>query len=50
MTKIGFLSFVHNGEYPSSATCTAADMLHQAIDLAVGAEEIGLGDTVSRFG
>lgn len=48
MTKIGFLSFGHYGEHTGSATRTAADMLHQAIDLAVGAEDIGLDGAYYR--
>lgn len=48
MTKFGFLSFGHWGDFPGSATPTAADMLHQAIDLAVGAESIGLDGAYYR--
>jgi len=46
--KIGFLSFGHwsPGEY--SRTRTAADMLHQSIDLAVAAEEIGVDGAYFR--
>lgn len=46
--KIGFLSFGHYGDYPGSKTRTGADMLHQAIDLAVGAEDIGLDGAFYR--
>ncbi|MFJ7018912.1 LLM class flavin-dependent oxidoreductase [Streptomyces sp. NPDC101117] len=48
MKKIGFLSFGHwsPGEY--SRTRTAADMLHQSIDLAVAAEEIGVDGAYFR--
>lgn len=48
MKKIGFLSFGHYGDYPGSRTRTGADMLHQAMDLAVGAEEIGLDGAFYR--
>lgn len=48
MTKIGFLSFGHWGEYAGSRTKTAQDMLHQAIDLSVGAEEIGVDGAYFR--
>ncbi|EON24002.1 MULTISPECIES: LLM class flavin-dependent oxidoreductase [Nocardioides] len=41
MKNIGFLSFGHWTPSPHSQTRTAADALHQAIDLAVAAEELG---------
>ena len=41
MKKIGFLSFGHWTPSPHSQTRTAADALHQSIDLAVAAEELG---------
>ncbi|WP_066737564.1 LLM class flavin-dependent oxidoreductase [Cupriavidus sp. D384] len=41
MKKIGFLSFGHWGQSPSSRTRTAADVLLQSIELAVAAEELG---------
>lgn len=41
MKKIGFLSFGHWTDSPHSATRSAADVLHQSIDLAAGAEEVG---------
>ncbi len=42
MTKrIGFLSFGHWSESPGSQTRNASDVLHQSIDLAVAAEELG---------
>lgn len=41
MKKIGFLSFGHWTDSPGSRTRTAADVLHQSIDLAVAAEEVG---------
>lgn len=39
--KIGFLSFGHWSASPHSETRSAADFLHQSIDLAVAAEELG---------
>jgi alkanesulfonate monooxygenase SsuD/methylene tetrahydromethanopterin reductase-like flavin-dependent oxidoreductase (luciferase family) len=39
--KIGFLSFGHWSASPHSKTQSAADVLHQSIDLAVAAEELG---------
>jgi alkanesulfonate monooxygenase SsuD/methylene tetrahydromethanopterin reductase-like flavin-dependent oxidoreductase (luciferase family) len=41
MKKIGFLSFGHWTPSPQSATRSAADALHQSIELAVAAEELG---------
>ncbi len=41
MKKIGFLSFGHWSPSPSSGTRSASDALHQSIDLAVAAEELG---------
>lgn len=41
MKKIGFLSFGHWTPHPDSQTRSARDVLHQSIDLAVAAEEIG---------
>ncbi|WP_040163256.1 LLM class flavin-dependent oxidoreductase [Microbacterium gorillae] len=41
MKKIGFLSFGHWTDHPDSGTRSASDVLHQSIDLAVAAEEIG---------
>ncbi|WP_134774551.1 LLM class flavin-dependent oxidoreductase [Ornithinimicrobium flavum] len=41
MKRIGFLSFGHWTPHPQSATRSAADVLHQSIDLAVAAEELG---------
>ena len=39
--KIGFLSFGHWSASPGSQTRSAADFLHQSIDLAVAVEELG---------
>ncbi|WOC11021.1 LLM class flavin-dependent oxidoreductase [Gordonia sp. MP11Mi] len=41
MKQIGFLSFGHWSDAPGSQARTAADVLHQSIDLAVAAEELG---------
>ena len=41
MKKIGFLSFGHWTPSPQSQARSAADVLHQSIDLAVAAEELG---------
>lgn len=39
--KIGFLSFGHWTPSPHSQTRSASDVMHQSIDLAVAAEEVG---------
>ncbi|HIT76078.1 MAG TPA: LLM class flavin-dependent oxidoreductase [Candidatus Avipropionibacterium avicola] len=41
MKKIGFLSFGHWSDALGSQTRSAADVMHQSIDLAVAAEELG---------
>ena len=41
MKKIGFLSFGHWNASRQSAARSARDVLHQSIDLAVAAEELG---------
>lgn len=46
--RIGFLSFGHYGTGRGSQTNTAADALHQAIDLAVAAEELGIDGAFFR--
>ncbi len=46
--KIGFLSFGHWTPSPHSQTRTAADALHQSIDLAVAAEEVGVDGAYFR--
>jgi alkanesulfonate monooxygenase SsuD/methylene tetrahydromethanopterin reductase-like flavin-dependent oxidoreductase (luciferase family) len=46
--KIGFLSFGHWTEGPHSQTRSAGDFLHQSIDLAVAAEELGLDGAYFR--
>ncbi|HEX3647198.1 MAG TPA: LLM class flavin-dependent oxidoreductase [Pseudonocardiaceae bacterium] len=41
MKRIGFLSFGHWSDSPHSRTRTASESLHQAVELAVAAEELG---------
>ncbi|WP_029149905.1 LLM class flavin-dependent oxidoreductase [Microbacterium indicum] len=41
MKKIGFLSFGHWTDHPQSGTRSASDVLHQSIDLAQAAEDLG---------
>ncbi|GAA4660501.1 LLM class flavin-dependent oxidoreductase [Gordonia humi] len=41
MKNIGFLSFGHWSDAPGSQARSASDVLHQSIDLAVAAEELG---------
>ena len=48
MKAFGFLSFGHYAPVPGSGTRTAGDMLHQSIDLAVGADEIGVNGAYMR--
>ncbi|GAC57630.1 hypothetical protein GOHSU_22_00900 [Gordonia hirsuta DSM 44140 = NBRC 16056] len=48
MKKIGFLSFGHWSQGMGSQTRSAADVLHQSIDLAVAAEEIGVDGAYFR--
>ncbi|MEX0429760.1 LLM class flavin-dependent oxidoreductase [Nocardioides sp. DS6] len=48
MKKIGFLSFGHWTPSPQSQTRSAADVLHQSIDLAVAAEELGVDGAYFR--
>ncbi len=48
MKKIGFLSFGHWTPSPHSQTRSAADALHQSIDLAVAAEELGVDGAYFR--
>lgn len=44
----GFLSFGHYSPVPGSQTRTARDMLTQSIDIAVGADEIGVNGAYVR--
>ncbi|GAA3880991.1 LLM class flavin-dependent oxidoreductase [Streptomyces lacrimifluminis] len=48
MKKIGFLSFGHWSPSPHSKTRSAADFLHQSIDLAAAAEELGVDGAYFR--
>src|SRR5881275_2198604 len=48
MTRIGFLSFGHWQPAPGSRTQTARDALHQTIELAVAAEELGIDGAFVR--
>ncbi|MFD0508193.1 LLM class flavin-dependent oxidoreductase [Streptomyces chiangmaiensis] len=48
MKKIGFLSFGHWSPSAHSKTRSAADFLHQSIDLAVAAEELGVDGAYFR--
>ncbi|HVV23849.1 MAG TPA: LLM class flavin-dependent oxidoreductase [Pseudonocardiaceae bacterium] len=48
MKSIGFLSFGHWSANVHSETRSAADFLHQSIDLAVAAEELGLDGAYFR--
>lgn len=46
--RIGFLSFGHWGPGRGSLARSAGDMLHQAIDLSVAAEELGIDGAFFR--
>ncbi|MBN9156721.1 LLM class flavin-dependent oxidoreductase [Microbacterium sp.] len=48
MKAFGFLSFGHYGDVPGSVTRTAGDMLRQTIELAEGADEIGVNGAYVR--
>ncbi|MBN7794031.1 LLM class flavin-dependent oxidoreductase [Microbacterium esteraromaticum] len=48
MKAFGFLSFGHYGAVPGSATRTAGDMLRQTIEIAQGADEIGVNGAYVR--
>ncbi|MFD1276774.1 LLM class flavin-dependent oxidoreductase [Streptomyces kaempferi] len=48
MKKIGFLSFGHWSPSAHSKTRSAADFLHQSIDLAVAAQELGVDGAYFR--
>ncbi|GGD38337.1 monooxygenase [Microbacterium faecale] len=48
MKKIGFLSFGHWTPHPQSATRSASDVLHQSIDLAQAAEDLGVDGAYFR--
>src|SRR3954447_18157175 len=46
--KLGFLSFGHWQDAHGSQTRTAADALRQSVELAVGAEEVGIDGAFFR--
>ncbi|MDR6867974.1 alkanesulfonate monooxygenase SsuD/methylene tetrahydromethanopterin reductase-like flavin-dependent oxidoreductase (luciferase family) [Microbacterium resistens] len=48
MKAFGFLSFGHYADVPGSATRTAGDMLTQTIEIAEGADEIGVNGAYVR--
>ena len=48
MRAFGFLSFGHYSPLPGSQTRGAADMLKQTVDLAVGADELGVNGAYVR--
>lgn len=48
MKKIGFLSFNHWSEQRGSQVRSAAESLHQSVELAVAAEEIGIDGAYFR--
>ena len=48
MKAFGFLSFGHYGDVPGSLTRTAGDMLKQTIEIAEGADEIGVNGAYVR--
>jgi alkanesulfonate monooxygenase SsuD/methylene tetrahydromethanopterin reductase-like flavin-dependent oxidoreductase (luciferase family) len=48
MRAFGFLSFGHYGDVPGSRTRTAGDMLRQTVELAEGADEIGVNGAYVR--
>ncbi|GAA1226240.1 hypothetical protein GCM10009587_33660 [Microbacterium maritypicum] len=48
MKAFGFLSFGHYADVPGSATRTAGDMLKQTIEIAEGADEIGVNGAYVR--
>ncbi|UNK70905.1 LLM class flavin-dependent oxidoreductase [Microbacterium sp. H1-D42] len=48
MKAFGFLSFGHYADVPGSVTRTAGDMLKQTIEIAEGADEIGVNGAYVR--
>ena len=48
MRAFGFLSFGHYGPVPGSRVRSAGDMLHQTIELAEGADELGVNGAYMR--
>ena len=48
MRAFGFLSFGHYGGNPAQGGITARQMLHDAIDISVGADELGVNGAYFR--
>ena len=48
MKAFGFLSFGHYADVPGSQTRTASDMLRQTVEIAEGADEIGVNGAYVR--
>lgn len=48
MKAFGFLSFGHYANVPGSVTRTAGEMLKQTIEIAQGADEIGVNGAYVR--
>jgi alkanesulfonate monooxygenase SsuD/methylene tetrahydromethanopterin reductase-like flavin-dependent oxidoreductase (luciferase family) len=48
MKAFGFLSFGHYADVPGSLTRTAGEMLHQTIEIAEGADEVGVNGAYVR--
>ena len=48
MKAFGFLSFGHYADVPGSVTRTAGDMLKQTIEIAEGADELGVNGAYVR--
>src|SRR5690606_10018074 len=48
MKAFGFLSFGHYADVPGSVTRTAGDMLRQTIEIAEGADELGVNGAYTR--
>ena len=48
MRAFGFLSFGHYGGSPAQGGLTARQMLHDAIDISVGADELGVNGAYFR--
>ena len=48
MRAFGFLSFGHYGGDPARGGITARQMLHDAIDISVGADELGVNGAYFR--
>ncbi|MDN5640469.1 MAG: LLM class flavin-dependent oxidoreductase [Actinomycetia bacterium] len=48
MKAFGFLSFGHYGTGPAGSGVDARQMLHDAVEIAVGAEELGVNGAYFR--